>query len=51
MKVNLVIFNVQFIFRLINETDTIDFSIYALEALLWEGVGNQGLYAGEVGAL
>ena len=29
MKVNLVIFDVRFIFCLINETDTIDFSIYA----------------------
>ncbi len=36
MKVNLVIFNAQFIFWLINETDTTDFSIYALEAFLWK---------------
>ena len=31
MKVNLVIFSVQFIFQLINETGTTSFSIYALE--------------------
>ena len=40
MKVSLVIFNVQFIFLLINETYTVDFSIHALEAFLCAEISN-----------